>query len=315
MNTKISIIVPVYNVERYIDKCLNSLVNQTLDDYEIIIVIDGSEDGSIDIVKQYYERYPSIITYYETTNKGLSAARNYGLKKAKGEYVGFVDSDDYVSEKMFEKMYNYAINNECDIVVCNYYKVTEDEKSKMLLDISKTDVKEDIIIKSKPYAWNKIYKRNIFEEYDIEFPEGLIFEDICTVYPLLMQANKIGYVKESLYYYTYDRQDSIMNKKKRNDFAMLEVLKRLNTYCKEQELFYIYNKLIYDINVRHIYYRMREVSKSANKKRENSRFIRESFKLLNEDFPKWRSESEYAKDMNPIKKNVLCWQVKVLLGV
>ena len=128
---KVSIIVPAYNVEQYIDKCLNSLVSQTIDDYEIIIVVDGSKDGSIEIVKQYYEKYPSIIKYYETANKGLSAARNYGLKKAKGEYVGFVDSDDYVSEKMFEKMYNYAINNECDIVVCNYYKVTEDEKSKM----------------------------------------------------------------------------------------------------------------------------------------------------------------------------------------
>lgn len=315
MNTKVSIIVPVYNVEQYIEKCLNSLVSQTIDNYEIIIVVDGSKDGSINIVRKFYNEYPEIISYYETSNKGLSAARNYGIKKAKGEYIGFIDSDDYISEKMFEKMYNYAINNECDVVVCNYYKVTEEETNEMLLDISKTDRKEDIIIKAKPYAWNKIYKRELFEKCDIEFPEGLIFEDICTVYPLLMQAEKIGYVKEGLYYYIYDRKDSIMNKKKRNDFAMLEVLNRLNTYCKEQELFLIYNKLIYDINVRHIYYRMREVNKYKNTRKYNSKFIYESFKLLKNSFPRWRSESQYAKEMNVIKKNMLCWQIKVLLGV
>lgn len=313
MSKKVSIIVPVYNVEKYIGECLYKLVNQTIKDYEIIIVVDGSLDNSINIVKEYTEKYPNIISYYETENKGLSAARNLGLKKAKGEYVGFIDSDDSVSIKMFEKMYNCAVNNRCDIVVCDYCKVTGRYKEDVILDIKENDYKNDLIIKCRPYAWNKIYKKELFQKCNIEFPEGLIFEDISTIYPLLMQANKVGYVKEVLYNYNI-RMNSIMKSKNRDDQKIITVLDIMNKYCKEHNLFEKYKQLICEINVRHIYYRIREMKDYNNTKLYNMNFIRKSFRMLDKNFPGWKYKCKYASKIKEKQKNVVYWQLKILLA-
>ena len=113
---KVSVIVPVYNVEKYIDKCLKSLVNQTLSDIEIIVVNDGSTDNSETIIKQYLEKYQNKIKYVIKQNGGLSDARNYGMKFATGEYIAFLDSDDYVDNTIYEKMYNKATEEQCDFV-------------------------------------------------------------------------------------------------------------------------------------------------------------------------------------------------------
>jgi len=313
MKKKLSIIVPVYNVEKYIDKCLESLVNQTIDNYEIIIVVDGSEDNSIEIVRKYEKLYPELITFYETENHGLSAARNYGLERANGEYIGFVDSDDCVNIEMFEKLYNYATKNNCDMVVCDYYQITDNGNNLKKLEIEENDTRESIVIKSKPYAWNKIYKKDIFNTYNIKFPEGLIFEDICSVYPLLIQAEKIGYVAEPLYNYTFNRDDSIMNNKKIKSLSMLKVLKIFNKYCKEHNLFKKYYNLICEINVRHIYYRINKINQNANTKLYNLRFIFKSFVMLDLYFPKWRTQCEYSKKINKKKKNLIYLQLKILL--
>ena len=125
---KVSIIVPVYNVEKYIEKCLNSLVNQTLEDIEIILVNDGSTDKSQTIIEQYQKKYPDVIKAYSTKNGGAAKARNYALEHVTGEYIGFVDSDDYISEEMYEKLYNQAKKENADIVCCNYYRVKMEKK-------------------------------------------------------------------------------------------------------------------------------------------------------------------------------------------
>ena len=125
---KVSIIVPIYNVEKYLSKCLDSLVNQTLADIEIIIVNDGSPDNSYKIVKDYLKKYPDKIKYYEKSNGGQGSARNLGLTKATGEYVGYVDSDDYVNLTMYEKMYQKAKKTDADIVMCAHTIVYEDSK-------------------------------------------------------------------------------------------------------------------------------------------------------------------------------------------
>lgn len=313
MDLKLSIIVPVYNVENYIEKCLRTLVNQTIDNYEIIVVVDGSTDNSINIIKEYKEKYPNIVTFYETENYGLSAARNYGLGKAKGEYIGFIDSDDYVTLDMFEKLYNHAISNCCDIVVCDYYKITNKKRKKIELGITNNDTKEEEILKSRPYAWNKLYKKSLFEKYNIYFPEGLIFEDICTIYPLLLQAKKIGYVNEVMYCYIYNRNDSIMKKKTRDDLSIIKILTILNDYCKKNGLFNQYNNLLCEINVRHIYYRIKEIKKYSNTKMYNIKFIYKSFILLNKNFPNWKKESNYVQKMKKRNKCMLYWQLKILL--
>ena len=117
---KVSVIVPVYNVEQYIEKCLENLVNQTLDDIEIIVVNDGSTDNSETIINKYLQKYSNKIKYLTKTNGGLSDARNYGMKYATGEYIAFLDSDDYADVTTYEKMYNKAIEENCDYVECNF---------------------------------------------------------------------------------------------------------------------------------------------------------------------------------------------------
>ena len=116
----LSVIVPFYNVENYIEKCLETLVNQTLQDIEIILVNDGSQDKSVDIVKKYLNKYPDKITYLEKENGGLSDARNYALPYAKGEYIAFLDSDDYVEKTMYKDMYELAKKENSDMVECDF---------------------------------------------------------------------------------------------------------------------------------------------------------------------------------------------------
>ena len=118
---KVSVIVPIYNVEDYIEQCLETLVNQTLEEIEIILVNDGSKDNSEKIAKQYKEKYPNKITYLEKENGGLSDARNFGIPYAKGEYIAFLDSDDYVELIMYEEMYKIAKKEDSDIVECDFY--------------------------------------------------------------------------------------------------------------------------------------------------------------------------------------------------
>lgn len=313
MNAKVSIIVPVYNVEKYLDRCLKSLVNQTIEQYEIIIVVDGSTDNSIEIVKKYKDKYPQIIKYFETENRGLSAARNYGIEKATGEYIGFVDSDDYIEINMYEELYKCAKNNHYDIVVCDYYKVMEKEKKEVVIEITKDADIEEVVLKSKPYAWNKIYKKSVFEKYNLKFPEGLIFEDISTIYPLIMQVEKVGYLNEKMYFYNYSREDSIMKNKVRKDLHILESLAKLNDYCTQNKLFNKYKDLICEINVRHIYYRLREV-KRYNNRIYNLKFVYRCFKMLNKQFPNWRTKSVYANKIKKKSKSMFFWQLKVLLG-
>ena len=118
---KVSIIVPFYNVEKYIEKCLTSLVNQTLEEIEIILVNDGSKDESIKVAKDFEQKYPAKIRYYEKPNGGLGDARNFGIKFAKGEYIAFLDSDDYVEPTMYEEMYEMAIKEKSDMVECDFW--------------------------------------------------------------------------------------------------------------------------------------------------------------------------------------------------
>ena len=189
--TKISVIVPVYNVEEYLDKCLDSLVNQTLKDIEIIVVNDGSPDNSQKIIDKYVKKYKNVKAYTKK-NGGLSDARNYGLTKAKGEYIAFIDSDDYTDITMLEKMYQKAKNKKLDIVVCDCYKVYPNNENQEIL-ISNLKYSEDNVknyLLAPPMAWNRLYKKEIFD--NIKFVKGIYYEDLECTPKLVKYTNKIA---------------------------------------------------------------------------------------------------------------------------
>ena len=212
---KISIIVPVYNVEQYITRCIESIISQTYRNIEILLVDDGSTDNSGNICDKYQKK-DSRITIFHKTNGGLSDARNYGIKHASGQYLCFVDSDDYISKHMVEILYNNLIKYSADISACGFLTVHDgtcgEKKSAAQRKIyTKEEALKELLKDSSfsNYAWNKMYKRTLFN--GVEYPIRKKMEDLGTTYKLILNANKLVYDSSKLYYY-YQREDSILHK-------------------------------------------------------------------------------------------------------
>lgn len=200
---KLSVIVPVYNVEKYIRKCLDSLINQTLNNMEFIFVNDGSPDNSKKIIEEYQKK-DSRIKLFNKENGGQASARNFGLKHAKGEYIAFLDSDDYVREDMYEILYNRAKKDDLDIVICNYFLVYSDKIVENHSNV--TSAKEKYIspneyITLSPSPWNKIIRHKYLDKQNFNFPEGIIYEDLASIPLLSLNNPKIVYLNQCLHYY------------------------------------------------------------------------------------------------------------------
>lgn len=219
---KVSIIVPIFNVEKYLTKCLNSLVNQTLTDIEIICVNDGSTDNSEKIL-QAFAKKDSRIKVITRQNNGVSAARNIAIETATGEYLGFVDSDDWVDLDYFEKLYNTAKENDCDIACAGFKRCGKFKSSirKFYNDVKVyTDINDKVIIDKLPehnYVWNKIYKR---DKWNIKFPEGKIFEDMATTIKILFYSDKMVTAPNTYYNYrkTPNSIVTLKNTKSKKDY-------------------------------------------------------------------------------------------------
>lgn len=218
---KISIIVPVYNVQEYLGNCIDSILNQTFRDFELILVNDGSTDDSLEICK-HYKDIDDRICIIDKKNGGLSSARNAGLDIAKGEYIGFVDSDDYIHPQMYELLYNQIIKNKADISMCEFKKVSEFNKKELSDKVILNQEVEILNNKEAVFklgengsvtyviACNKLYKKSLFN--NIKFKEGIIHEDEYIIHRLLYQVNKLVYIKQELYFYL-QREGSIMDKR------------------------------------------------------------------------------------------------------
>ncbi len=233
----VTIIVPIYNVQDYLPTCIRSILRQSYKNLEIILVDDGSSDKSLQICKQF-EKKDNRIRLYHTNNLGLSHARNVGLDHVNGNYILFVDSDDYIDKNMVARMLTKS--NDSDLVICNYKKVRSGSKVKV--DQDKQILKDDIWnIDSfwKHYyfnnlgafccvAWNKLYKKRLFNS--IRYPMGKIHEDEYIIGKIINQCNSIKVINDSLYYYV-QRSDSIMHRDYQGKFELAEAyLSRCSTF-------------------------------------------------------------------------------------
>ena len=279
---KISIIVPVYNTSKYLTKCIDSLLNQTLSDIEIIIINDGSKDNSESIIKTYSD---PRIRYYSQNNSGIGKTRNKGIKLATGEFLSFIDSDDYISPDFCEKMYEKAIQDKCDLVVCNFF-LDKDNK----LEEFKIKPFKDGSLKTSPNILyninlgpcNKIYKRDLIINNNILFNEELKYEDVPFVCKSLKYASKIGKVEDFLTYYvihsqseTTTRDETIFDIFKISDIV-IDLFKD-TSYLKE-DLSKVIIRIIIDYMVQERYQKDLKV---ANK------FIDEAYLYLKEFDPNW----------------------------
>lgn len=235
MNSKllVSVIVPVYNIKKYIERCLKSLLVQNYKNIEIIVVDDGATDGSGEICDRF-AKLDNRVRVFHKKNGGLSSARNFGIKKARGEYICLVDGDDYVERDFVGAMLEIAEGKNADIVVCGYNGMVPADKT-----LSGKDAVIKLLVEQENLeiiAWNKLYRKKLFDE--IEYPEGRNYEDTLTTYKLLARAKKVSYIPTSLYKYV-ERDGSITNSdKKEAKLNMREVaaLEAIDYFSGNQEL-------------------------------------------------------------------------------
>ncbi len=315
---KLSIIVPCYKVEEYLPRCLDSLVNQTLEDIEVICINDGSPDNCINILKDYHKKYGDKIVIIDKKNEGVWRGRKDGIKIAKGEFIGFVDSDDYVALDYAESLYKSAIDNNSDIAVCGFDRIDLDTGKLFSREMCKKDDKI-IDIKNHPEdllemngaPWNKIYRAELLKkQHDLKnVPK--ILDDMMFQLLLYINAKKVSFVNKSLVYYMV-RSDSIMTATVKQDKiestynAMLEIR---NIYKSENKdmLEYIDVNAFLHLGVS-LMYRL-----SYDKEADFNKILKNNSEFLNTNFPMWK-KSKYIKLGYVLKnhgKNMKLWIVKV----
>lgn len=210
----VSVIIPVYNVESYLVKCLNSVINQSYSNIEIILVDDGSTDKSSEICDAYAKNDDRIQVIHKI-NGGLSEARNVGIDYAKGQYITFIDSDDYIAKDYIEYLYNMLIQDDADISIVSNKKVWNDYEKLDELKMKKRSFQSIEAIEDLLYqkhidnsAWGKMYKKSLFNQ--IRYPIGKLYEDLGTTYRVFYNADRIIWCNQQKYYY-FQRNNSIMN--------------------------------------------------------------------------------------------------------
>lgn len=243
----VSIIVPVYNVENYLKECLDSLVNQTLTNIEIICVNDASPDNSLAILKEYADKDKRIVIIDLPENRRQGGARNCGIKIAKADYISFVDSDDFVPETRFEKLYTTANKDNYDLVVSNYYKYKNgklDKIDNIHPEMSKLPLHEQRkwVLRHGMAIVSPLYKKELFLKNNLYFPEKLLYEDNALSAPLFFSAQHIAYLNDYLYYYRVDNMSTTRSLNNYHYFDELETvvifmdnMKRIGKYDEYKE--------------------------------------------------------------------------------
>ena len=292
--------MPVYNVEKYITKCLESVKRQTFNDFECLLIDDGTKDNSVEVAKKVTFG-DTRFKYFHKENGGLSDARNFGMKYAQGEYVFFLDSDDYIDERLLEKAYAMAKKHDSDITCFDIMYVYDDHQ-----DVNEVGMKEvDSFKENKDLVFinhsanNKIFRRTFLECKS--FIKGLWYEDMATIPTWVAKANNVSYVHEPLYFY-YQRSGSISHSE---DIRIFDVYKALNNLKKELKLSdkELYNFYYYDCLVMTTL-RIRDIE---NKKVRKDYYLT-NVKKLNDNCPEWY---EWTRNMKPsFKQKILFYLLK-----
>jgi len=295
----VSVIVPVYNVAPFLEKCLGSLAAQTLPDIEILVVNDGSSDDSQVIIDDFVAEHPGMFKPFFQPNGGLSSARNLGIAHASGEYVGFVDGDDWVQHDMFELLHRKAQDTDADIVVCGYTAVDintgrrryhrQGWPSQFGRSVAESPALLSTVI---PIVCNKLFRRSLITRSDVRFPVGRLFEDVPFTYSLMAMANKIEKVQRSLYSWARSRAGSITHSFSPRNIEGLETLSLLNDFYQAHGLFDRCEDELLKVNLRHIYTRFVELPHYDGISTKQ-RYVSASRAHLHRYFPDWRHRLDW----------------------
>lgn len=312
----VSIIMPVYNVEKYLRQCLDSLFSQTLEEIEIIAVNDGSTDNCLQILEEYQRTHPQIMKVYTTENRGVSHARNYGMKHARGEYILFVDSDDYIDKDMCKKLYGKAIADNNDLVICTRYNVYEDMRTGVLKHelIKLGHINSNFNLRDHryelahilPFPWDKLFRRELI--LGMEFPENMRFEDLVFAYKVVVKAKNIGIVNEPLYNYRKTSQGGFLNTFSRQTLDIIKAFEMVFDYMEKYDYMdYYYDELEF-ICARHFLYRYITLFKNENRGKGKLdiklEIINKTQDFLDNRLPNWRSNHYLLYSSGWLKKKL-----------
>lgn len=295
----ISIIIPCYNAEKTIERCLESVINQTYKNIEIIVINDGSVDRTDSIIKRYTT--DKRIKYYNRSNHGIGKTRNFGIEKANGKYITFLDSDDYLPNDAIDNLYKLAQKNKLDLVVSDYYVDNKNIKSEKIKSFPITNVKNNpnLIFDINLAPWNKLYKKELIE--NIKFEENLKYEDAPFVIESIIKAKKIGKLDKETYYYVVNpnSETTIRDERIFDIFKILDIIGRLVE--NKKELTEVYKTLCIRIICNYnIQQRYQKKIKTAN------RFINKGFYYMKKVDPKYKHNVYFknrSKNKALIEKN------------
>jgi len=297
MSKELSIIVPVYNVVNYLNECFDSLINQNVGSFEVIVVNDGSTDHSQDIIDQYVNEYPHIFKSYIKENGGLSDARNFGVPYAKGNYIAFLDSDDFVENMTYANMLTKAKETDADIVIgdISYFWEDTDKKvmSQGLSAIHAATIQRKAML-SPLFAWNKIFKKSFYIENEYLFPLNTWYEDIEVLLEAFSSTNHIEYAKEAKFHYRQHNRSIMANKDSERLFEIFKVMERVYAYFDESgKLEEFHNEIEY-LFIEHImlYGQFRFYRSSLYRS-----LCTHSFSFIKMYFPHWK-KNIYLKEMS-----------------
>lgn len=304
---QVSIIVPIFNASQYLNKCLQSLVEQSLADIEIIAIDDGSTDNSGWILDEYQKKYPDKVRAFHQKNSGISVTRNRGIGLAEGKYIAFVDSDDSIELDFCEKMVEMMEKNQLDMVVCNFYEVDETgmrEKKIPEFETATVFQRPELLFDINTSPWNKLYRKDFLLERNILFPLNLKYEDVVFIQTILSYKAKVGYLNSPLIYYLV-HPESETTVVRENVFDIFKILDTVCSAYKKntvEEYEKVRNYLEYFIINRITVYNLQQIYQQDEKL--ISKFIEKGFGYLNSNFPKWRKNPLFASNNNVVKKIV-----------
>lgn len=289
----VSIIIPCYNAEKTIKRCLESVISQTYKNIEIVIINDGSIDKTDSIIKKYIN--DNRIKYYNRSNHGIGKTRNFGIKEATGEYITFLDSDDYLPNDAIDNLYKLAQKNKLDLVVSDYYVDNKNIKSEKIKSFPITNIKNNpnLIFDINLAPWNKLYKKELIE--NIKFEENLKYEDAPFVIESIIKAKRIGKLDKETYYYVVNpnSETTIRDERIFDIFKILDIIGRLVE--NKKELTEVYKTLCIRIICNYnIQQRYQKKLKTAN------RFINKGFYYMKKVDPKYK-HSVYFKNRSKNK--------------
>ena len=300
----ISVMVPVYQTASYLKQCIDSILCQTFESFEVILINDGSKDDSGRILAEYKTQFPEKIRVIEQENHGISYTRNRGIREAVGEYICFLDSDDWVADHYLEALFSAVSQWDADMAVCDYQETSDEKLGRVVSipDFPRTCLKENpqLLFEVNSSPWNKIYRRSFLVKNKLWFPEGLKYEDAAFVLPAMVMAKKIVKVNETLLFYRIRQSGETMQVDKHvfDIFAILDQIYEVVMRHPDREALQGYLEF-FSANRLTVYNLQQAYQKEAKLAMP---FIDRSFAYLNEKFPLWKKNPHFRQDNSIVER-------------